>query len=135
MKEDHDARHGARELPPLKAGDKVWLPDMKGTGKVITETQPRSYTVETPTRILRRNRRQLNLLAKSPTQRSMEDADVGQDLANPLLEAEGLQPSAVTTAPGVIPEATPERCLESPLESPSESQPPLGMVLRSGRVV
>ena len=59
QKENFDSRHKARNLPPLKKGDVVWIPSHKCTGKVITEVAPRSYTVQTSKGTLRRNRRQL----------------------------------------------------------------------------
>jgi len=59
QKENFDSRHKARNLPPLKKGDMVWMPDHKCTGKVVSEVARRSYTVQTSQGTLRRNRRQL----------------------------------------------------------------------------
>ena len=54
--------HAARLLPPLFEGDQVWIPDREEAGKVIQETQPRarSYLVNTPHGLFRRNQKQLN---------------------------------------------------------------------------
>lgn len=51
----------------LDPGDRVWLPAQKVEGKVEDRADPsRSYMVETPTRLLWRNRRHLNGLPESP---------------------------------------------------------------------
>ena len=38
QKENFDRRHGARTLPTLSPGDKVWVPDQEAEGRVIEET-------------------------------------------------------------------------------------------------
>ena len=76
QKKDFDKRHAARALPPLSEGDQVWIPDREEAGKVIQETQPRSYLVNTSHGLFRRNRRQLNW------EQSLEDDcedDEGED--------------------------------------------------------
>ena len=63
MKEYHDRRHSARDLPCLDPGARVWVPDQMVYDKVIERsesTTPRSYMIETPTNTIRRNRRHLN---------------------------------------------------------------------------
>ena len=54
-----DKRHRASELTPLQPGDCVWIPDTESEGTVTGETNPRTYTVRTPSGSLRRNRRHL----------------------------------------------------------------------------
>ena len=61
IKESFDTRHQARLLSQLPAGTRVWIPDQKQFGSVISPASPRSYIVETPTRKVRHNRRSLNL--------------------------------------------------------------------------
>ena len=76
QKKDFDKRHAARALLPLSEGDQVWIPDREEAGKVIQETQPRSYLVNTSHGLFRRNRRQLNW------EQSLEDDcedDEGED--------------------------------------------------------
>ena len=63
QKKDYDARHRTKALPQLDPGDYVWLPDRETTGKVVTETAPRSLIVDTQNGTFRRNRQHLN---KSP---------------------------------------------------------------------
>jgi transposase InsO family protein len=55
-KQHHDLRHRAKELPPLNAGQSVWIRDMKTNGVVRKEVSLRSYAVSTPKGTVRRNR-------------------------------------------------------------------------------
>ena len=65
MKKDYDHCHAARDLPELKPGDAVWIPEFKETGRVLDEVQPRSYMVQTSTRVIQRNRQQMSLTEAS----------------------------------------------------------------------
>ena len=65
QKRNHDAHHGARELTPLKPGDRVWIPQRQREGEVQEEVAPRSYTVESGGDAIRRNRRDLIRLPDS----------------------------------------------------------------------
>ncbi len=57
MKSNYDKRYGARGLDELVPGETVWIIDMKTWGRVVKKAStPRSYLIETPTGILRRNR-------------------------------------------------------------------------------
>ena len=49
QKEDFDSHHGARPLPPLQPGDKVWVPGRESESEVKREVAPppRSYEIET----------------------------------------------------------------------------------------
>ena len=62
QKKDYDARHRTKALPQLDPGDYVWLPDRETTGKVVTETAPRSLIVDTQNGTFRRNCQHLNKL-------------------------------------------------------------------------
>ncbi|XP_064477447.1 uncharacterized protein K02A2.6-like [Ornithodoros turicata] len=69
QKKNCDERHLVRSLPPLAAGQQVWIPEMKTKGRVVGKTaEPRSYTVETPRGTLRRNRRQLIAIPPTPSE-------------------------------------------------------------------
>ena len=59
QKKTFDSRHKAQSLHPLSPGESVWLPDQGTDGKVIEESGPRSYTVQTPDGKYRRNRRHI----------------------------------------------------------------------------
>ena len=59
QKKTFDSRHKAQSLHPLSPGESVWLPDQGTDGKVIEESGPRSYTVQTPDGQYRRNRRHI----------------------------------------------------------------------------
>jgi transposase InsO family protein len=64
-KRDYDRRHGVRELPHLEVGDPVQLrteeeSSWKKSGTIISaDPDTRSYLVETPNSVLRRNRKHL----------------------------------------------------------------------------
>ena len=58
QKRYYDRRH---RVPPLRTGDGVWIPDQDIHGTVQAEHSTRSYTVCTPSGIISRNRRDLNL--------------------------------------------------------------------------
>ena len=47
IKESFDTRHQARLLSQLPAGTRVWIPDQKQLGSVISPASPRSYIVKT----------------------------------------------------------------------------------------
>ena len=54
-----DAHRGARNLPVLELGNTVWVTDCQSHGEVVEETSPRSYIIQTPEGVFRRNRRQI----------------------------------------------------------------------------
>uniref|UniRef100_A0A671M6W2 Reverse transcriptase/retrotransposon-derived protein RNase H-like domain-containing protein n=1 Tax=Sinocyclocheilus anshuiensis TaxID=1608454 RepID=A0A671M6W2_9TELE len=56
----YNTRHRARQLSHLSSGQRVWITDTKTEGTVVaSHSAPRSYLVESPQGILRRNRRHL----------------------------------------------------------------------------
>ena len=67
QRKNFNHHHRAVDLKPLQAGDNVWIPDTSSEGTVVTETNPRSYVVQTPDGIYRRNRRHLLLLPQPVT--------------------------------------------------------------------
>ena len=80
----YDQRHGARPLPPLKPGDLVrvkdeqqakWSSPMKVKGTADT---PRSYRIETPHGLMRRNRRHLQLVPAKPPSPTKSCEDTAQ---------------------------------------------------------
>ena len=71
QRDNFDSRHSAKELPPLRLGDRVWLPDRETPGQVMEEVAPRSLIVETPDGTYRRNRKHLiQLPDPSPAEES-----------------------------------------------------------------
>ena len=65
QKQDFDRCHRTRELPTIPEDTEVWITSdgEQRRGKVITPSDtPRSYLVDTPTGVIRRNRRHLNVL-------------------------------------------------------------------------
>ena len=76
MKENHDFRHSATDLPCLDPSGRVWLPDQMMYGKVIAQlesTTPRSYMIETPTNTIRRNRRHLNHIPDAEAREKLQE--------------------------------------------------------------
>ncbi|XP_028418586.1 uncharacterized protein K02A2.6-like [Dendronephthya gigantea] len=60
QKKNFDNRHNARTMKPLTSGTTVYVTDMNCTGTVIkTSNKPRSYLVDTPMTVIRRNRAHL----------------------------------------------------------------------------
>ncbi|XP_068671618.1 uncharacterized protein [Montipora foliosa] len=93
QKENYDSRHRVHDLPPLTAGDQVYLPQMKTDATVRREYGERSYIVSTPNGQMRRNKRHLNSLPKDlatevpqsssrPGMRAVVVAPVPSDLEN-----------------------------------------------------
>ena len=64
QKENYDSRHRVNGLPPLTAGDQVYLPQMKAKATVQREYGERSYIVSTPNGQVRWKKTQLNSLPK-----------------------------------------------------------------------
>jgi transposase InsO family protein len=87
QKTDFDSRHGARELPPLQPGDRVWIPARQTEGEVQREVAPQSYEVEQDEGSLRRNRRDLIRLPSSEEDQSessdyVEQSDSSESTSN-----------------------------------------------------
>ncbi|XP_037504914.1 uncharacterized protein K02A2.6-like [Rhipicephalus sanguineus] len=58
--DDYNRHHGARDLPPLQTGQRVWVrPDQVQATVLSPGQRPRSYVVETDRGVLQRNRRHL----------------------------------------------------------------------------
>lgn len=56
----YNKRHRARDLSPLTPGTEVWMADVKAEGTVLSpHAAPRSYLVEGPQGVMRRNRKHL----------------------------------------------------------------------------
>ena len=64
QKKNYDSLHRVHDLPPLTAGDQVYLPQMETYATVQREYGERSYIVSTPNGQVRRNKRHLNSLLK-----------------------------------------------------------------------
>ena len=74
MKKNFDNRHRAQNLPHLVKGDNVYIPDTQQEGVIKDSHATRSYMVETPKGIIRRNRKHLNLM---PSQH--QTAEIGEE--------------------------------------------------------
>lgn len=104
-------RHRAKPLSSLSPGQEVWITDTKTSGTVIqSHTSPRSYLVDAPHGVVRRNRLHLIPL-QSPAQ---DEGGQQQQEPLPVLEQDHAPPA-----------------LGSPVPSPGVSTPRT----RSGRVI
>ena len=110
QKRRFNTRHRTRKLPPLQQGDAVWIPQFQRNATVLSQVAPRSYTVQTPTGRVRRNRRDLILLPEttptvnpptgnSPTVNSPLDVDIN-------VSPENSTPSPTTPESPTVPRAT-----------------------------
>ena len=101
QKENYDSRHRVHEVPPLVAGDQVYLPQMKTNATVQREYGERSYIVSTPNGQVRRNKRHRNSLPKELV------TEVPQSSPQPGMKAVAVAPvpsdqENVTTRPGRV---------------------------------
>ena len=60
QKQNFDNRYKAQQLKPLPSGATVYITDMDCTGKVLRPSKkPRSYLIDSPITVVKRNRVQL----------------------------------------------------------------------------
>ncbi|KAJ8879938.1 hypothetical protein PR048_020559 [Dryococelus australis] len=103
QKAHFDRRHRTREIFPLQPNQRVWITDLQRFGKVISEEEaPRSFSVSSHGRIIRRNKYHLN-----PVQGEEEDEQQG---SYPL---EGEKPTVRTM---------PRKNMEAALEEEEEEE-------------
>lgn len=87
---NYNKRHGAKPLSNLSSGQQVWITDTKTSGTVIqNHTSPRSYLVDAPHGVIRRNRLHVIPL-QSPTQ---DEAGPQQLEPLPVLEQNHTPPA------------------------------------------
>ncbi len=81
QKNNYDNRHSAKKLKPLPSGAVVYITDMDCTGRVIKPSKkPRSYLIDTPTSVVRRNRVQIRNIPKDAEQ--MQDEQKVKPILN-----------------------------------------------------
>ena len=78
QKGNFDRRHRATNLRPLQPGDTVWIQGSNSEGRVVEQSNTRSYVVETPEgESVRRNRRHLRPIPNSDRSETTDDrADI-----------------------------------------------------------
>ena len=94
QKQDFDRCHHTHELPSITEDTEVWITSdgEQRRGKVITPSDtPRSYLVDTPTGVIRRNRRHLNTLPNNSEPEPQPD--VNDTLQEPSPEISLQEPS------------------------------------------
>ena len=65
-------------MDPLETGDRVWIPESRSEGTVLTEVAPRSYQVSASNGVVRRNRHQLRVIPSSATE-ERDEANIESD--------------------------------------------------------
>lgn len=100
--EDYNRRHRARALSSLSPGEEVWVTNEKASGTVIGNySTPRSYLVDLPQGVFRRNRQHL-----IPLQPPAQDGGAPQQQKTP--EPSVVQPPvASAVAPQTSPAGSP----------------------------
>ena len=93
-KRNFDSHHGARGLPPLHSGDRVWVPERKSEAEVQEEVAPQSFTVNSEDGTFRRNRQHLIRLPSPERTSSVEPNETSQP-------NETCQPNETSAPPGV----------------------------------
>lgn len=113
--ENYNRRHGARPLGSLSSGQEVWITDSKTPGTVIqNHTSPRSYLVEAPHGVVRRNR--LHLI---PFQSPQQDEAEQQVLEPQLTQEQGHTPPVLKSLAPSAGDSTPRtrsgRAIKQPI--------------------
>ena len=82
QKKNHDKHHGARELPHVEEGDRVWIPTRNEEATVIeTDVAPRSHVIRTNQGSeIRRNRKDIIQLPEERTQQLSTQNDQSPQL-------------------------------------------------------
>lgn len=123
-----DHHHRARQLPQLNVGEHVWISDMRTYGKVkSTHQAPRSYLIETPRGILRRNRIYLHPSPVPKTFRA-EDKEVS-------ITADNSANDTVVNSQDKVPVGSPVTITHSPSAAIPNSKQASPYKTRSGRTV
>ena len=78
QKKNYDNRHKTSEQCILEPRDELWISDQGISGEVENEQGPRSYQVRTSTRVVRRNRRDLNRLPSQDEHSSRDETPITQ---------------------------------------------------------
>ena len=121
-----DNRTGARELPELKPGDPVLIKrdDQKGwkvEARVLRKCAPRSYELQTPTGVLRRNRRHLLRRPGGGDESLLSSASFPHA---PVPVSSEASPPPIPTDPAPPPSQLMEKRGTPPGHPPSSSSPP-----------
>ncbi len=91
-------RHKAHDMVQLQPGNHVWIKDTLEKGTVVsTAGTPRSYLIETPRGILRRNRFHLSPTPTPP----VSSLDLPESSSDVSVTPNGLSPSAVPDNPKI----------------------------------
>ena len=135
-----DKRHGVRPLPELQPGDsvhvkldqqKVW----KTPGKVIARSPvPRSYMIQTPNSVVRRNRRHLRTVNSPRSVHDGRELDVNMEprVEGPVAGSQHPEPEELThiETQGSVTSAVPTCASEKPSLLQTEVRTSSGRIVR-----
>ena len=105
QKQNFDAHRAAKEQPPLRIGDSVWIRDRSSEGVIAKEINPRSFEIESPSGNYRRNRSDLIRLPgddnEEPTSgtNSEQSSSSSEELTQNTAERRTLRDRASINAP------------------------------------
>ena len=81
LKGNLDRRHRATNLRPLQPGDAVWIQGSNSEGRVVEQSNTRSYVVQTPEgESIRRNRQHLRPIPNRETTNDRADTNTNSDV-------------------------------------------------------
>ncbi|XP_037504970.1 uncharacterized protein LOC119381052 [Rhipicephalus sanguineus] len=105
--DDYNRHHGARDLPPLQTGQRVWVrPDQVQATVLSPGQRPRSYVVETDQGgVLQRNRR--HLVPFVPSASSGESLPTAAQEPSPLQQVPLQEPQPANSVEPAVPQGQP----------------------------
>lgn len=103
QKTNFDRHHRATNLKPLQPGDMVWIQGSTSEGRVVQQSNPRSYIVETPDGTsVRRNRRHLRPMPNTETSEDPTDSNEQSENAQSENENRSTDSSVIKTRSGRV---------------------------------
>eukprot|EP00745_Piridium_sociabile_P045755 TRINITY_DN9966_c0_g1_i4.p1 TRINITY_DN9966_c0_g1~~TRINITY_DN9966_c0_g1_i4.p1 ORF type:complete len:251 (+),score=41.88 TRINITY_DN9966_c0_g1_i4:406-1158(+) len=98
QRDNYNQRHMAREAPPLKAGDTVFIKDMAKPGQVVAKHHnPRSYIIRTEHGNIRRNASHLVATPTAPMGQQQAARDTPQQDPANMTTTLQREPATITT--------------------------------------
>ena len=106
MKMNYDRRHRVTDEYVFSPGDRVWVPDLQQSGKVVERRreQPRSIVIETPRSVIRRNERMVRRDLEPTGAQTATNADTtlpdSMHTPDPQTPAAAQTPTAIASPTG-----------------------------------
>jgi hypothetical protein len=130
QRDNYNQRHMAREAPPLKAGDTVFIKDMAKPGQVVAKHHnPRSYIIRTEHGNIRRNASHLVATPTAPMGQQQAARDTPQQDPANMTTTLQREPATITTQ-----QPTP-RSLPATTHTTAAPGTPCAIRTKSGRYI